>query len=75
MCNKCEKALNLNAHETFWQLLMEKQFLHQVIGTLCTSPPIEDSTALGKQILSNIEENTICYTAGYIIRKIETKFA
>ena len=23
MCNKCDKALNLNAHETFWQLLMD----------------------------------------------------
>ena len=74
MCDSCDKVLNLEAHEIFWQLLMEKEFIGQVLKALPTSTE-SMSTASCSRVLTYIEENAIRYTAGYVIRKLENMYA
>ena len=73
ICHECDTALNLKAHEAFWQLLMEKEFIRQVTDTL--KHPASASVVSCSGNLTLVEENAICYTAGYIIRKLETKYS
>ena len=73
LCKGCDAALGLNAHDIFWQLLLENQFLKQVINSLkLTSHP---TTASGSRELTHVEENAVRYTAGYIIRKLHKKYS
>ena len=63
-----DKALDLRAHEIFWQLLMEGKFINQVVAKFTSFPSTD--TASGSQGLTYMEENAIRYTAGYVIRKL-----
>ena len=76
MCIDCDKALNLNASEMFWQLLLEKEFIRLVIDffSQTVSPTLGICTSKEFQF-TNIEENAIRYTAGYVIRKTELKYS
>ena len=74
------QALNLSAPETFWQLLMEKEFLRSLIlseqahcGASTSAQTSTDSTSDHR--LTLVEENTVRYTAGYVIRKLESKYS
>ena len=46
LCIALDKSLDLNAHETFWQLFMEKEFLRQVINSLSPGYQLLESTAI-----------------------------
>ena len=59
MCDSCDKVLNLEAHEIFWQLLMEKEFIRQVLKALPTSTEFM-STASCSRVLTYIQ-SWICY--------------
>ena len=74
LCIALDKSLDLNAHETFWQLFMEKEFLRQVINSLSPPQPSTSSAETTRE-LSKVEENAIRYAAGYVIRKLETKYS
>ena len=52
---------------------MEKEFIRQVTDTL--KHPASASVVSCSGNLTLVEENAICYTAGYIIRKLETKYS
>ena len=67
ICHECDTALNLKAHEAFWQLLMEKEFVKQVTDTL--KHPVSTSAASCSRNLTLLEKNAIRYTAGYVHRK------
>ena len=74
-CKDCDSALGLNAHDTFRQLLMEKEFHQQVTRTL---KPASVSSASCARSLTTVEENAIRYTAGYhgmSSKKLETKYS
>ena len=77
MCNTCDEALNLSAPETFWQLLMEKEFIEMMMSQQQT--PDTDAAQSSDQSsscnLTFIEENAVRYTAGYIVRKLERKYS
>ena len=73
LCKECDAALGLKAHDIFWQLLMEKEFLKQVMDTLKPTSPA--SVATCSRQLTYVEENAVRYTAGYIIRKLQNKFS
>ena len=80
MCKTCDLALNLSAPETFWQLLMEKEFLKSVMlseqansSASTSAETLPDSASGGT--LTFVEENAVRYTAGYIIRKLEAKYS
>lgn len=81
LCSRCDLALDLHAPETFWQLMMEKEFLHQLCvyeSTLTKAQTSSESTSNPEpppRTLSLIEENAIRYTAGYVIRKLERKYS
>ena len=77
LCKALNKSLDLNAHESFWQLFMEKEFLRQVISSLIQPEPSSSSAEAPtpREQLSNVEENAIRYAAGYVIRKLETKYS
>ena len=77
MCDSCDKALRLKAPETFWQLLMEKEFNGQLVSQqqtshTCTASYCDLSVP---RKLTFIEENAVRYTAGYIVRKLERKYS
>ena len=74
LCIALDKSLDLNAHETFWQLFMEKEFLRQVINSLSLPQPSTSSAECTREV-SKVEENAIRYAAGYVIRKLETKYS
>ena len=66
MCITCDQALNLSAPETFWQLLMEKEYLRSLIlseqahcgASTCTSAQTStDSTSDHR--LTLVEENAV----------------
>ena len=75
MCRTCDKGLNLEGPEIFWQLLIEKEFVGQLTsesqaadGSSSSSDPCSSCT------LSHVEENAVRYTAGYVVRKLEQKY-
>ena len=76
MCDSCDKALSLKAPETFWQLLMEKEFLGQLASQQQTPhvSTTSSSDTISRQ-LTFIEANAVRYTAGYIVRKVERKYS
>ena len=77
MCNTCDKALNLTAPETFWQLLMEKEFIEMMMSQQQTShtSSAHSSDSSPSRSLTFIEENAVRYTAGYVVRKLECKYS
>lgn len=79
MCNTCDKALSLGAPETFWQLLMEREFITMLVSQLQSSGTCTSSThpsdSISSRNLSFIEENAVRYTAGYIVRKLQRKYS
>ena len=43
MCKECDDSLGLKAHDTFWQLLLEREFIARVsdyLGPLSLIPVI-----------------------------------
>ena len=74
-CKKCDKAMELNAHEMFWQLFLEKGFLREVNKALKPSLASDTACASRPREVSDVEENAIRYIAGYVIRKLEVKYA
>ena len=75
MCRTCDKALNLEGPEIFWQLLIEKEFVGQLTlklqaadGSSSSSEPCSSHTLL------HVEENAVRYTAGYVVWKLEQKY-
>ena len=73
ICYECDTALNLKAHEAFCQLLLEKEFVRQITDTL--KHPVSTSAPSCSRNLTLLEENAIRSSAGYIIRKLETKYS
>ena len=80
MCNACDQALTLSAPEMFWQLFMEKEFLRSMIPSeqanwiaSTTAQMSADSTS--DRRLTFVEANAVRYTAGYVIRKLESKYS
>ena len=77
ICSTCDKALKLSAPETFWQLLMEKEFIRMMESEqeTCTRSVTECSPgSTPAPHLSYVEENAVRYTAGYLVRKPERKY-
>ncbi len=76
MCEEYNKTRNLpDVSEFFWQLLMEKEFLYLITSELAPSASVIDPTVSSQRKLTNVEENAIRYTAGFVIRKVENKYA
>ena len=75
ICSACDKTLELNAPQILWQLLMEKEFIRQFSIQLQNNSQVSPSSPSTPRILSNIEENAVRYTAGYVIRKLEQMYS
>ena len=78
ICKACDVALNLSAPETFWQLLLEKEFLKAITMSeqaQASSSTAQTSDSTSARQLTFVEENAVRYTAGYIIRKLEKKYS
>ena len=78
ICSTCDKALKLAAPETFWQLLMEKEFIRMMQSeqeTYSASVPDCSPGSTSARHLSCVEENAVRYTAGYVVRKLERKYS
>ena len=71
-CEKYDKKMNLNAHEIFWQMLMEREFLNHIAQSL--SPSNADNEVCCERKVTDVEENAIRYAAGAVIRKLEKKY-
>ena len=73
LCCSCVKALGLKVPEVLWQLLLEN--VSKVFLTVTLAPVSDTVVSTDDQsnarILSAIEENAICYTAGCITSKLE----
>ena len=69
MCKTCDAAIGLRAHDVFWQLYMEKNVLARLPAA---SEPVQGQ---GVRELSRVEENAVRYTAGFVIKKLTTKYA
>ena len=52
ICNECDKALILKPHKMFWQLLLEKEFIKQVIKAIKHSVSV--STAFCSRNITRI---------------------
>ena len=50
---KCDRVMTVNATKIFWQLLIEKEFLYYIIGTLSNSTHSRRKT--GGKVLSLIQ--------------------
>ena len=77
MCSSCEKDLEMIVPEILWQLLMEKEFIwfltNELVSNDAKDQPATDRSAV--RTLSEIEENAVRYTAGYVIRKLEQNYS
>lgn len=75
LCKFYDKAIDLKAHDVFWQLVMEKRFL-SMFTARSTSPSTETSAddIVGRN-LSSVEESAIHYTAGYVVKKLTSKYS
>ena len=70
MCYKCNSAMELGANDIFWQLVMEKVFVKDVLAQF--TPAASSKTPLSCcDQLSHVEENAIRFTAGALLRKLE----
>ena len=75
MCRTCDKALNLEGPEIFWQLLIEKEFIGQLTSELQAADSSSSSSEpCSSRTLSHVEENAVRYTARYVVRKLEQKY-
>ena len=74
ICERYDKAMNLNPHEIFWQLLMEKVFLNHVVESFSSTSNADGAAVCCERKLTDVEENAIRYTAGAVIRKLEKKY-
>ena len=78
MCQNCDDALHVKAHVAFWQLFMEKEFIGHIMDALKpTSTADADvctSQAKEGRNLTFVEANAVRYTAGFIIRKLQTRY-
>ena len=75
ICERYDKAMNLNPQEIFWQLLMEKVFLNHVVESFSSTSNADGAAVCCERKLTDVEENAIRYTAGAVIRKLEKKYA
>lgn len=75
LCDKCDKDLDLTAPEMFWQLLMEKEFVAMITPQQASQSSATGPSISSPRTLTYVEENAIRYTAGYVIRKLERKYA
>ena len=71
-CEKYDKKMNLNAHEIFRQILMEREFLNHIAQSLSSSNA--DNEVCCERKVTDVEENAIRYAAGAVIRKLEKKY-
>ena len=71
MCDVYNKDHSLNANDTFWQLLMDKEFLYHVFSVLSTSSNVSEAVVSNKRQLRHIEKNTI----KFVIQKLLKKYA
>ena len=67
LCIECHDKLGIEAHEIFWQLLMERQFHKQIISALKQDNFSHDKS--DSRSLTFIEESAVRYTAGAVLRK------
>uniref|UniRef100_A0A1X7U0B9 Uncharacterized protein n=1 Tax=Amphimedon queenslandica TaxID=400682 RepID=A0A1X7U0B9_AMPQE len=76
LCCSFEKALKLPPlPEILWQLLLKTVFKCFLTAALASTNNQPDASGRNPHILSPIEENTICYTAWYVINKLENKYS
>ena len=76
LLSESEKKTGLKISEILWQILIEKEFMcflsrHLIAPSVENASQVPDSA----RTLSNIEMNAIRYTAGYVMRKVEEKYA
>ena len=81
LCSVSEKKLEMKIPEILWQLLLEKEFtwflttyLVSVENTRVPSSADQPSDTIASE-LSEIEKNTVQYTAGYVIRNLQGKYS
>jgi hypothetical protein len=74
ICRQCDSAINLNGGDIFWQLVMEKVLLSRFMNYETVAVPTPTNVA-SERTLSLVEENAICYTAGYIVKKLISKYS
>lgn len=73
LCKICDTLLNLKAHDVFWQLLMENEFLESVKELQSSSTNLDPQVRPIRQ-LNEVEKNAIRYTAGFVIKKLLKKY-
>ena len=74
MCKQCDTALGgLQAHDIFWQLVLETKFRQQVIVALKPNS-VSGTSDSSVRTLTDVEIRAIHYTAGHVIRKLESKY-
>ena len=75
LCDTCDKNLNLAAPDIFWQLWMEKEFITMISQQEASHSSATDLSISSPRKLTYVEENAVRYTAGYVIRKLESKYS
>ena len=73
LCIECHHKLGIEAHEIFWQLLMERQFHKQIVSALNKQDSFSHDKSDSRS-LTFIEESAIRYTAGAVLRKVKKKY-
>ena len=73
ICRECDTVLGLKAHDVFWQLFMEKEFMLKIVKELQMTSSLSDADTSPRQ-LTVVEENAVRYTAGFVIRKLLKKY-
>ena len=72
LCKVYDKRIDLKACDIFWQLIMEKKWFSKFIDGSAIAHATNNTT---NRVLSSIEENAIHYTAGYVVKKLITKYS
>ena len=75
LCKSCDKAINLKAHDIFWQLVIEKRLFSKFIDGSAIVKMHAHTADTTNRNLSSVEKNAIHYTAGYVVKKLITKYS
>ncbi len=54
ICEKCDKAMNLNTHEIIWQFLIEKEFIYHGVESFYSSNA--DAAVCFERKLTDVEK-------------------
>ncbi len=70
-----EKKLEMQLPDILWQMLIEKEFISFLRKKFASALDNERSQPDSDRQLLEIEKNAVRYTAGYVVRKLEEKYA